>query len=274
MQRTGALISRLRKERGMTQMQLADTLDISFQAVSNWERGLSMPDISKLPELAGLFGTTIDALLGRPCPVLEQAAAGRLDEHLQSAAVTVEEAAEAAPFLPPEQAEALTAHVVDHTAANQPHDLSDLLPFMSTAQVDALLKKRLAAGDYALLLPFCSSNAIDAAVQAQVEAGQSITAFLPFMSTNALDAAYRTRQEQGLSTAEFLPFLPMATIDQAALERSERGESFSEYLPFLSNTALMRLLRQRIEHHQSVFMLLPFLPESAIREMAATFIDD
>ena len=53
-----------------------------------------MPDISKLPELAELFGTTIDELLGRRCPVIEQAAAGRLDEHLQSAAVTLEEAAE------------------------------------------------------------------------------------------------------------------------------------------------------------------------------------
>ena len=39
MQRTGAMISRLRKEQGLTQMQLADTLGVTFQAVSNWERG-------------------------------------------------------------------------------------------------------------------------------------------------------------------------------------------------------------------------------------------
>ena len=41
MQRIGAHISRLRKQQGMTQMQLADALGISFQAVSNWERGVS-----------------------------------------------------------------------------------------------------------------------------------------------------------------------------------------------------------------------------------------
>ena len=41
MQRTGATISRLRKAHGMTQMQLADALGISYQAVSNWERGVS-----------------------------------------------------------------------------------------------------------------------------------------------------------------------------------------------------------------------------------------
>ena len=36
-----------------------------------------MPDISKLPELAELFGTTIDALLGRHSPLIEKAAAGK-----------------------------------------------------------------------------------------------------------------------------------------------------------------------------------------------------
>ena len=46
------------------QLELADKLSISFQAVSNWERGNSMPDISKLPELAEIFGVTIDAIIG------------------------------------------------------------------------------------------------------------------------------------------------------------------------------------------------------------------
>lgn len=64
MERVGRKISELRRERNMTQMELADQMGISFQAVSNWERGNSMPDISKLPELAGLFGVSIDELLG------------------------------------------------------------------------------------------------------------------------------------------------------------------------------------------------------------------
>ena len=48
----GRRISRLRKEKDMTQPALADKMGVSFQAVSNWERGASMPDIGKLPELA------------------------------------------------------------------------------------------------------------------------------------------------------------------------------------------------------------------------------
>lgn len=248
MQRTGAMISRLRKEQGLTQMQLADTLGITFQAVSNWERGLSMPDISELPELAELFGSTIDELLGRRCPVIEQAAAGRLDEHLQTAALTVEEAAEAAPFLPPEQAEVLAAHAIDILPEHDSISLSALLPFMSTTQVDAILQKRLAIGDFAMLLPFCSDAAIDAAVQARLESGESITLFLPLMSTRE--------------------------VDRIAQARNERGEGFTEYLPFLSSNALMRIFRQRVQHGQSVHMLLPFLPTSAIDQLAASFTDE
>lgn len=274
MQRTGALISRLRKERSMTQMQLADALGISFQAVSNWERGLSMPDISKLPELAALFDTTIDELLGRRCPVLEQAAAGQLNEHLRTAAVTVQEAAEAAPLLPPEQAEALAGYAVDSAPTDEPIDLTDLLPFMSTSQVDALLHKRLATNDYAPLLPFCSTTAIDAAVQARLESGQSIAPFLPFLSNRALRNAWDTRIAQGESTAEFLPFMPTADIDRLAIERNERGEGFAELLPFLSDGTLMRVFRQRVERQQSVHMLLPFLPASAIDQLAKSFTDE
>lgn len=42
----GANIARLRKEKNMTQDQLANLMGISFQAVSKWENGLSSPDVS------------------------------------------------------------------------------------------------------------------------------------------------------------------------------------------------------------------------------------
>jgi len=61
----GSIIMRLRKEKGLTQEQLANELGISFQAVSKWENELSSPDISALPLLADLFGVSIDALFGR-----------------------------------------------------------------------------------------------------------------------------------------------------------------------------------------------------------------
>ncbi|HBA49720.1 MAG TPA: XRE family transcriptional regulator [Lachnospiraceae bacterium] len=62
--KTGEVISKRRKELGLTQNQLAQSLNISFQAVSKWENNLSLPDIEMLPKLAAALHTTVDALLG------------------------------------------------------------------------------------------------------------------------------------------------------------------------------------------------------------------
>ena len=61
----GLTISKLRKEKGMTQEELAEKVNVSAQAVSKWENDISMPDISVLPVLAEIFDVTIDELLGR-----------------------------------------------------------------------------------------------------------------------------------------------------------------------------------------------------------------
>ncbi len=59
----GAKIRELRKEKKMTQEELADRLRISSEAVSKWETGASSPDIDTLPKLAICFGTSLDDLL-------------------------------------------------------------------------------------------------------------------------------------------------------------------------------------------------------------------
>lgn len=58
-----ANISELRKTAGMTQNDLAEKLNYSDKAVSKWERGESIPDISVLKSIADLFGVTVDYLL-------------------------------------------------------------------------------------------------------------------------------------------------------------------------------------------------------------------
>ncbi|MBO9596508.1 MAG: helix-turn-helix transcriptional regulator, partial [Cohnella sp.] len=57
-------ISTYRKERGLTQEDLAQILGLSFQAVSKWENAQTMPDISLLPELSRTLQVSIDKLLG------------------------------------------------------------------------------------------------------------------------------------------------------------------------------------------------------------------
>ena len=59
----GKRIAFFRKEKGLTQEELAQHMGISPQAVSKWENDQTCPDISALPKLARLFGVTVDELL-------------------------------------------------------------------------------------------------------------------------------------------------------------------------------------------------------------------
>lgn len=59
----GEIISSLRKEKGMTQTDLAEKMNVTDKAVSKWERNLSCPDINSISKLAEVLGTTVEELL-------------------------------------------------------------------------------------------------------------------------------------------------------------------------------------------------------------------
>lgn len=59
----GQFIAELRKEKGFTQRELSEMLQVSDKTISHWERDESSPDISILPELSAIFGITVDELL-------------------------------------------------------------------------------------------------------------------------------------------------------------------------------------------------------------------
>ncbi|WNX84888.1 helix-turn-helix transcriptional regulator [Agathobaculum sp. NTUH-O15-33] len=62
-QTLGNMIASLRKERGMTQAELAAIMNITDKAVSKWERDLSCPDIASLPKLAETLQVSVDELM-------------------------------------------------------------------------------------------------------------------------------------------------------------------------------------------------------------------
>ena len=61
--KTGAVISRLRHEKGYTQKQLAEKMNISDRTVSKWERGAGCPDISVVVQLADILGVSVEKIL-------------------------------------------------------------------------------------------------------------------------------------------------------------------------------------------------------------------
>lgn len=60
----GDTIKYLRKEKDITQEELADILGVSYQSVSRWETGMCYPDMELLPIISDFFGVTVDKLLG------------------------------------------------------------------------------------------------------------------------------------------------------------------------------------------------------------------
>lgn len=59
----GSMIAVLRKEKGMTQLELAEKMGVTDKAVSKWERDLSFPDVSSIPKLAEIFDVSVDELM-------------------------------------------------------------------------------------------------------------------------------------------------------------------------------------------------------------------
>ena len=59
----GNMIATLRKEHGMTQLELAEKVGVTDKAVSKWERDLSYPDVNSIPKLAEIFNVSVDELM-------------------------------------------------------------------------------------------------------------------------------------------------------------------------------------------------------------------
>ena len=91
----GTFLSQLRRDRGMTQKDLAERLFVSDKAVSKWERGLSLPDVSLLQPLADIMGVTISELLsGRRIPSEEPLTVRETDQLVSGTLALTAEAQE------------------------------------------------------------------------------------------------------------------------------------------------------------------------------------
>ncbi len=249
MQQMGIRISNLRKAAQLTQTELADRLGISFQAVSNWERGLSMPDISKLAELASLLNVTVDALLGgEPGGQTVR----RLLEKQPAGDVPVGEIQEIAPILHTDQVETLLGDTAD-----KPIDadaIASLAPYLSQSFIDDCADKLLQANGslhtIAKLAPFVSTSFLDEkAEEALRQTGSldAIRAVAPFLSEALLDRLAETafRETGRLSSfSAVTPFVSTAVLNRIAVEvlRQDGPRGIAPLLPFVDSRILVDYL--------------------------------
>lgn len=75
---TGGTIKRLREKQGLTQLQLAEKLNVSDKAVSRWETGKGMPDVMLLEPIASTLGVSLSELLSGECVINRNVSANML----------------------------------------------------------------------------------------------------------------------------------------------------------------------------------------------------
>ena len=238
MQKIGHRISALRRSRGMTQTELAERLGISFQAVSSWERGNAMPDIAKLPELARMFGVTIDWLLGSPEAVPDQPEAEVAP--VEERAVPTQPAA--LPLVPEESAAPETEAVVPDS----------LLPFLSEELVAELARKHRAThGTKGLTryAPFMGGRDVDALAEELVAQGEPLGELVYFVSGDVVDAlGERAYASGGLAAMEpYAQEMSSKALERVVLSHvREHGlDGLRSVAPFLNEDVLDGLVRRK-----------------------------
>ena len=134
-------IREARIAQNMTQMNLADAMGVSYQAVSNWERGNSMPDIGKLEELCEILDISLDRLLGvqRQVQNVQKVidyTSGKTEETL-----SLEEIRDAVPLMEPEQVQKCVGNAAEETERISLDELMGLAPFAGKGTLKKLSEK-------------------------------------------------------------------------------------------------------------------------------------
>ena len=178
----GLYISRLRKGSNMTQMQLADLLNISSQAVSKWERGESMPDIGMLPELARLFNISIDALLNANTKneevnntstttsgfktLIDGLSGSDLDKiilGINQAEIEIEKLVELAFIVPPQDLDYIVSRINPEKFSIK--DLEKLVFYISESTASAIFLKldphNIRCDSFSIIVPFLTKDCLD-----------------------------------------------------------------------------------------------------------------
>ncbi len=277
MQKIGKKLSSLRKEKGMTQMELADKMEISFQAVSNWERGKTMPDISKLPELAALFGVSIEEILGddKKGKLVEELAGGNAPENVQA-----EDLVDVAPILPQETFnEALERNkdAVDENA------LLSLAPFMDEDDLKEIAEK--IAGQKGklscieALAPFMDERDLGELVKGGEYSIKEIAALAPFMDEGDIaDAARLYFQKNPDAPAKGLealaPFMDeddLGEIAEKVAEQKGKLSCIETLAPYLDERDLGKIVKSGEYSTEELAALAPFMDEGDIADAARLF---
>lgn len=297
-------IKRARIEKNMTQLQLADAMGVSYQAVSNWERGNSMPDISKLADLCATLDLTVNELLG-----MEDKTANAVTKAMEKEKLTVEELKEVAPMLPPEQVKEQVEskwvlHMPDMSFMKKLPDMikttvskEKMEQIRNTAEAvrenmnEKTIERLNAKGNVKVVIS--KDKEETQKEQTQPDTGKkkrkkkidlySITELAPFLDEEYLNNLVLEAELSDLNGLEELaPFLEKETIAKLikrCLEEDE-GDMIEELAPFAEQEALDDIVNTLIEQNADfedldwdITELYPFLSKATILKLAKYLLE-
>ena len=277
--KVGQKIREARTARNMTQMGLADEMGVSYQAVSNWERGSSMPDISKLEQLCNTLHITIYELLGTEDPQTKTVSRILEKEELPEA----EEMAGIAPIVPPEQLK----EAFSETAKKRRIDwdtIVQMAPFLDRKTLDEILED-VEPEDYGrivALAPFLGRETLDKLVTAGKERIDIhiICALAPFLSRPVLEELvirYDGEVDRNLLAA-LAPFLGKSALEKLVFrwEGKIDMEIVDHLAPFLSRETMDKLVEELLRQGDvgNLSHLYPFLGRETMRKLVKKMMDD
>ena len=265
----GKKIATLRKAKDMTQMELADKMFVSYQAVSNWERGNTMPDISKLLELSQILGVEVDELLGSE---KETTIVNKIID--QSDDIKLEEVAEVAELMKPSQVEEAVEKASDEEY--QLETLIALAPHLNSKRLAQMIDKTRIKdlSQIIPLAPFLESEQLASMIDRShgiTGSFDKLIALAPFLDEKDL-SNFAERIFNSEKDAQYLnalaPFMDEKSLGKIAkLMNTEQKERYLVGLaPFIDEKVLTDIARDLMKTGKLKILkqLMPFIDEDEL----------
>lgn len=185
--KTAKRIKDARIAKDMTQMALADAMEVSFQAVSNWERGNSMPDISKLKQLCSILEISLEYLLGEEDENITKTVKELTEDKIED--ISIENISKIASIVPPK-----AIKVMVYGKSCDVSGLAALAPFLDDEDLNEIAKSiaMVRISDLVPLAPFLADEILDSLVMRYVEENKDsfklseIKGLMPFLDSSTI----------------------------------------------------------------------------------------
>ena len=300
-------IKNARTKMNMTQMNLADEMGVSYQAVSNWERGNSMPDISKLPELCKILNISFEELVGERIPETDTVEKLLQDEN---ADISLEEMAQIGHLVKPDKIESkvhetiekggkisfsvlvglapfmdkeILGKLAEEIADIDLRKLCAIAPFLKKETLDVIVDKAIQNDEVDVnkivgVAPFLSKPTIQKIVEYLIEHDQAkeLVAIAPFMGKEVFSGLFKDIQIDisGENEAHFcnvnaeLDDLDEEDVAKIAIEASKQGSDVAEYLDYMNEDDVVKIAHKALELGKDISVFLGYMDEDDVANLA------